>query len=98
MLTVRLHLDDCHEDNGPVQVIPGSHAHGRMDAGTLKIWRDTKTHVLCTADAGDVLLMRPLILHASLSATSPNHRRVVHIEYAACDLPDGLNWYTDAVG
>src|SRR5579859_4962571 len=25
MVTVRLHLDDCSEDNGPLQVLPGSH-------------------------------------------------------------------------
>ena len=25
MLTVRLHLDDCLDDNGPLRVVPGSH-------------------------------------------------------------------------
>lgn len=80
MITVRLHLDNCHEANGPVQVIPGSHRHGRMDAETLRIWRDSHTPAICTAGAGDALLMRPLLLHASSSATSADHRRVVHIE------------------
>jgi ectoine hydroxylase-related dioxygenase (phytanoyl-CoA dioxygenase family) len=28
MLTVRIHLDDCGPENGPLEVIPGSHAHG----------------------------------------------------------------------
>ncbi|HEX8672970.1 MAG TPA: phytanoyl-CoA dioxygenase family protein, partial [Longimicrobium sp.] len=28
MLTVRLHLDDCDADNGPLQVLPSSHADG----------------------------------------------------------------------
>ncbi len=30
MLAVRIHLDDCGEDNGPLRVIPGSHRHGRL--------------------------------------------------------------------
>jgi hypothetical protein len=37
--------------------------------------------------------MRPLLLHASASARVPGHRRVIHLEYAAESLPDGLEWY-----
>src|SRR5688572_31164035 len=29
LLTIRLHLDDCMEGNGPLQVLPGSHRQGR---------------------------------------------------------------------
>ena len=36
--------------------------------------------------------MRPLVLHASAAAQSPSHRRVIHIEYASEDLPNGLQW------
>jgi hypothetical protein len=32
MLAVRLHLDDCGEDNGPLRVLPGSHAWAGLDA------------------------------------------------------------------
>src|SRR5690606_16226043 len=28
MVTLRLHLDDCNAENGPLRVLPGSHAHG----------------------------------------------------------------------
>jgi hypothetical protein len=42
--------------------------------------------------AGDALLMRPLLLHASSEASAPVHRRVIHLEYAACPLPGGLEW------
>ena len=45
---------------------------------------------------GDALLMRPLILHASGRSTSDRHRRILHIEYAGNDLPDGLHWNHDA--
>jgi len=37
--------------------------------------------------------MRPLLLHASSAARSPQHRRVVHLEFAPRDLlPAGLDW------
>jgi hypothetical protein len=47
----------------------------------------------CIADRGDAILMRPLLLHASSAAVVPTSRQVIHIEYAAEDLPDGMEWY-----
>jgi len=40
-----------------------------------------------------VILMRPLLLHASSAATEPRRRRVVHLEYAAGPLPGGVEWF-----
>jgi len=87
MLTARIHLDAMTETNGPLRVIPGSHrayaqsADPRAEAETL------------TCAAGRVLLMRPLLTHASGHATEPAHRRIVHLECAADpELPDGLAW------
>jgi hypothetical protein len=31
MVAVRVHLDDCGPENGPLRVIPGSHRHGWLD-------------------------------------------------------------------
>ena len=42
--------------------------------------------------AGDIVLMRPLLVHASSASNAPMHRRVVHIEYATCELPGDLQW------
>jgi hypothetical protein len=38
-------------------------------------------------------LMCPLLVHASSSALKPEQRRVVHLEFAADELPGGLEWY-----
>ena len=35
MLALRFHLDDSHEDNGPLRVIPGSHRMGRLSVKTI---------------------------------------------------------------
>lgn len=91
MVTMRLHLDDCDEGNGPLRLVAGSHAHGILSREEIAAAAASQTVV--TARAGDALLMRPLILHASSPARRPSHRRVLHVEFAPPDLlPDGLDW------
>jgi hypothetical protein len=94
MVTIRLHLDDCGPGNGPMRVIPGSHRAGRLSPAQLNAWieREARRAVSCLVPSGGAVLMRPLIVHASAAATSPGHRRVIHIEYAAESLPGGLEW------
>lgn len=91
MLTLRLHIDDCSTANGPLRVLPGSHRGGWLDE-QIDDWKRTSQEVVCTVPAGGVVVMRPLLLHASSAAETPSHRRVLHIEYAADDLPGGLEW------
>jgi ectoine hydroxylase-related dioxygenase (phytanoyl-CoA dioxygenase family) len=92
MVAVRLHLDECGDEHGPLRVIPGSHAAGRLVPSDIMGWRGRVAEVVCTVRRGDVLAMRPLLLHASSSAKAPAHRRVLHVEYAIADLPNGLQW------
>jgi ectoine hydroxylase-related dioxygenase (phytanoyl-CoA dioxygenase family) len=96
MLTVRLHLDDADESNGALRVLPGSHRFGRLSAQRIQQRRTEQSDLFCTVAAGDALLMRPLLLHASSRSTSARHRRVLHIEYAGFTLPDELNWHEAA--
>src|SRR5262249_21688283 len=91
MLAVRVHLDDCGPDNGPLRVLPGSHA-GELSPAGIADWIARTEPVTCVARAGDVLAFRPLLLHASSRAVTPQHRRVVQIEFAAGPLPGGLAW------
>ena len=91
MLTVRLHLDDCGPDNGPLRVVPGTHRR-LLDAAEVDAAASAGPRVALTCPAGGAVVMRPLVLHASSPATSPRHRRVLHLEYAATGLPGGLAW------
>jgi hypothetical protein len=88
MLTVRVHLDAMTPENGPLRVIPGSHRayHQKDDP--------PREAVTVHCRAGDVLLMRPLVTHASgHSKPDASHRRVVHLECAAdAELADGYAW------
>ena len=90
MLTLRIHLDEVTDDNGPLEVIPGSHVSSDSDgvgvAGAVTIH----------ARVGDVLAMRPLVSHASGSSAegTRRHRRILHLEFAASPvLPDGMQWH-----
>jgi ectoine hydroxylase-related dioxygenase (phytanoyl-CoA dioxygenase family) len=92
MLTVRIHLDDCGSSNGPVRVIAGSHQSGRLsDAAIAAISRSGEA-VTCACRRGGLLVMRPLLVHGSSSATAPSRRRVLHLDFASCSLAEGLEW------
>ena len=91
MLTLRIHLDDTPTDNAPLQVIPGSHRHGLLKPETIESLKGSA--VSCLVPCGGVLAMKPLLVHSSRPAQKPTHRRVIHIEFAAEELPGGLEWY-----
>ena len=86
MLTVRIHLDDADGENGALRVIAGTHRLGRLSAEQIAALRAEREETLCVAAAGDALLMRPLLLHASGRSTSDRPRRVLHLEYAGQEL------------
>ena len=91
MATARVALDDADDENGPLWVVPGSH----RDAGTGEALLSLACPVPMAA--GDVLVLRPLVLHRS-EASRPGtarHRRTLHFEFAAASiLPRGVQWHT----
>lgn len=92
MFTLRVHLDFTPSTNGALRVIPNSHSLGRLSAEEIGNEVE-KAEVVCECDAGDVLAMSPLLLHASRRSESPSRRRVIHIEYAPRGVLDSpLEW------
>lgn len=81
LLAVRLHLDDCGESNGPLRVSPGTHTLGILPSSEAATRAAACGEVSCLAREGELILMRPLLLHASSQAASPGHRRVLHFVY-----------------
>jgi len=92
IVALRIHLDDCPVENGALEVVPGSHLRGRISPADLRAMHVNGEVVPCPAGAGDVLAMRPLLVHGSRKALVPKRRRVLHIEYAAVDLEPPLRW------
>ena len=92
MLAVRLHLDDCDETNGPLRVSPGTHHLGIVKTGEIQEILSRHGETNCLAEKGEVLLMRPLTLHASSQASEPKHRRILHFVYY-CGEPIKESWH-----
>lgn len=92
LVAVRLHIDECSAIDGPLRVTPGSHRHGVIDEQATAAWRQRAAEVVCVAPRGSVLLMRPLLLHASSKASGTSQRRVLHFLFGPPELPFGLRW------
>jgi Phytanoyl-CoA dioxygenase (PhyH) len=95
MLTARIHLDDITDENGPLKVLPGSHKTGK----NMVLDEMPPRTVLVTK--GDVLLIRPLVAHASKNSMPETalHRRILHLEFASSPLlGDGLAWHDFCAG
>jgi len=100
MYTIRIHLDDTDETNGALRVLPGSHLRGieryspstRKSTGTTAADADSSNEVTCRVSRGGIMIMRPLLQHASSRSSAGKQRRVIHIEFSNVELPSGLNW------
>jgi ectoine hydroxylase-related dioxygenase (phytanoyl-CoA dioxygenase family) len=94
MVTLRIHLDDVTDENGPLLVLPGSH-HVDTEA-TAKA-----KPVSILVERGDVLFFRPLLDHCSPSSHegTMRHRRLLHLEFGGYPtLPDGFEWHDFVAG
>ncbi|MDI9364269.1 MAG: phytanoyl-CoA dioxygenase family protein [Flavobacterium sp.] len=88
--TIRIHLDDTDANNGALKVIAQSHLKGIYKAQTINWAKETE--VICPVKKGGIMLMKPLLLHASNKTTNQAQRRVIHVEFSRIELPEGLNW------
>jgi len=91
VLALRLHLDDCTADNGPLRVLAVTDRLGVLSDKDVERQVGKRKSIECPIARGGVLVMRPLLIHASSKSLSALPRRVLHIEYAASvRVGDGL--------
>lgn len=91
-VAVRLLLDDCGLDDGPLEVLPCSHRQGRLGDDDIDAAVSATSPVPLIGSAGDATLMHPLLVHASRPMAVVRRRRVLHVEFAPRGLPEGLAW------
>jgi len=92
MVTIRLHVDAADEQAGCLSVLPGSHRLGILHPEEIgRVVANSMTQA-CVVNAGDAVIMHPLILHSSAKSRNSAHRRVVHLEYSTYELPPGVAW------
>lgn len=90
IFTIRIHIDNTDENNGALRVIPGSHLKGVCRPETIDWTKEKET--ICTVPEGGIMIMRPLLLHASGRTINNRKRRVIHIEFSSKQLPPSLKW------
>jgi hypothetical protein len=80
LIALRLHFDDCDAMTGALGVVPGTHRAlvPELEIANIPFAR----YRPCAFAAGDVMLMKPLLLHRSSPSTSSGPRRVLHVVYA----------------
>ena len=90
IFTIRIHLDNTNEENGALKVIPKSHNEGVVRLDTF----DFKNHkeISCNVPKGGIMIMKPLLFHASNKTTNKERRRVIHLEFSNINLPKELSW------
>ena len=93
MMTIRIHLDRVLETNAPLLIAPGSHLLGRVAETGIETAVARHGTAACLAEPGDIWAYSTPILHASDAASEPRRRRVLQVDYAAEDLPGGLEWF-----
>ena len=85
LIALRIHFDVADGDTGALCVVPGSHRNGVMTNGQIREI-PVERYVPCTAAAGDVLVLRPLLLHRSAPSRGDGQRRVLHVVYATMEV------------
>ncbi|MFD1603995.1 phytanoyl-CoA dioxygenase family protein [Flavobacterium artemisiae] len=88
--TIRIHIDKTTKDNGALKVINNSHSKGILRIENLDFKNNKET--ICEVDKGGIMIMKPLLFHASNKTTNNERRRVIHIEFSRQELPMGIEW------
>lgn len=97
LVTIRIHLDACPADAGPLRGVVGSHRRGvlsdeAVDDEARRAASEGRIDEAVT-DIGGVVVMSPLTIHSSPKATrGEGRRRVLHLDCSAMELPSGLAW------
>jgi hypothetical protein len=92
LVAVRLHIDACGEDDGPLKVLAGTHLHGPISPDSIAEIRQAATETICSAQPGDAWVMRPHLLYSSSKSKGSNKRRVLHFLFGPRELHNGLRW------
>lgn len=85
LVALRIHFDPTDGKTGALCVVPGSHLDGVVASGQISNV-PLDRYVPRVAGAGDVLILRPLLLHRSSPSRGEGQRRVLHVVYGTQEL------------
>jgi ectoine hydroxylase-related dioxygenase (phytanoyl-CoA dioxygenase family) len=87
LVAMRLQLDDVPGDAGALEVVRGSHRGGRLDEAGLRNAVATHGRDVVPVPRNGVLVLRPLLVHASRRLAGGVRRRVLHFVFAPRSRP-----------
>lgn len=88
--TIRIHLDTTTKEKGALKVINQSHSNGIVRTEDFNF--KNKKETICEVRKGGIMVMKPLLFHASDKTSNNQRRRVIHIEFSKQKLPKDLGW------
>lgn len=93
IFTLRIHLDPCPAECGPLRVVERSQNLGLLSqSGINEVVARGNIHEAVT-DLGGLVLTTPLAVHGSARVTAlATRRRVLHLDCSAYQLSGGLRW------
>ncbi|MBN64200.1 MAG: phytanoyl-CoA dioxygenase family protein [Gemmatimonadetes bacterium] len=109
-VTVWLAIDDASEENGAMQVIPGSHLHGQVDYEHSAVEEDNvlnqtvcdprkygEAPVALAMRAGQISLHADLLLHGSEPNRSTQRRCGLTMRFVPSDVRAHNGWHKSAI-
>jgi hypothetical protein len=88
MRNCRIFVDRATVEDGPLEVIPGTHRRGRIEQAEIPTISGNWLPLI--GEVGDVAVLSPLLLHRSRRAAEPNGRRVLQLELIPADIAAAL--------
>jgi len=85
VVALRISFDDSTLENGPLRILPRTHTLGVLSDDSVHEIASRSAPIDCVVPKGGILIMRPLLIHASSKSHSETPRRVLHVEYAASE-------------
>ena len=88
--TIRIHLDNTTKENGALMILPKTHQQGIVRSDSSSI--EKENFIYCPIKHGGIMLMKPLLFHASNRTTNHKKRRVIHLEFSNQELIKPIQW------
>lgn len=88
MRNCRIFIDRATMEDGPLEVLSGSHRRGRIEQAEIPTIHGNWQPLI--GEVGDAVVLSPLLLHRSRRAAEPSGRRVLQLELIPADIAAAL--------
>ena len=91
-VVLRVYLDPCNAQSGPLEVATKTHQHGVMKRQDVLRRAKAARNVTCLCERGDVLALAPLAARRQHRSLLRRRVRSLDLTFSAAVLPPPLEW------